>query len=353
MKASLPLLALAAACGTVFAAEPATYRCERLLQAYANVTDLAGDGTVAGAYRPDHDDWHAAVWADRRPQALANPDGMDQPAGEALAIHTAGDLVGRVTYLGHEHAYRWISGGPVALPGLTDAPTADSRAAGMNAHGRIVGFSTNDWDVRHAVLWKSGGRIVDLGALDGPNGRRRTASWANAIGPTGTVVGASEASLGSWHAVQWTDGRASLMDLGASAYGSTSEAMAVNRDDVVVGYSSIGTGTEPYRPIGWKQGVLFDLKPPAGGANSRANDINDAGTVVGSLEAVDRAALVWPGYEDEPIDLNTLLDADGCRDGAGKSYRLTHGIAINERGQILAGSFVLTEGLQTFRLTPY
>jgi hypothetical protein len=73
---------------------------------------------------------------------------------------------------------------------------------------------------------------------------------------------------------------------------------------------------------------------------------------VGSIDTDDKGALVWPHYDDEPIDLNTRLDADGCRDAAGNSYRLTHGIAINDRGQILAGSFVLYDHFEAFRLTP-
>lgn len=353
MRTALTTLALAAMATASLAAEPATYRCERLVQAYANVADIGRDGAVAGSYRPDHDDWHAAVWSSRRPETLANPEGMDEPAATPFAVQTSDDVAGSVIHLGHEHAYRWIYGWPVALPGLTDSPIEDSRAADLNSRGQAVGFSTNDEGVQHAVLWKKSYRVVDLGALAGDQGTHRTASRANAISPTGTIVGRSDAKLSTWHAVQWTGGRSTLVDLGLSAYGAFSEAVAVNGDDVVVGFSSIGTSTQPYRPIGWKQGVLFDLKPPAGATNSRANDINDVGTVVGSIESEDKGALVWPHYEDEPIDLNTRLDAQGCRDASGKSYRLTHGIAINEHGQILAGSFVLSDGLQSFRLTPY
>jgi probable HAF family extracellular repeat protein len=353
MRTAYTLLALAAMAGSGHAAEPATYRCERLVQAYSNVTDIGREGTVAGAYHPDQDDWHAAVWSARRPETLANPEGMAEPAPTPFAVQTRDDVAGSVTHLGHEHAYRWIYGWPVALPGLTDSPTEDSRVADLNGHGQAVGFSTNDKGVQHAVLWKKSYRVVDLGALAGDQGVHKTASRANAISPTGTIVGRSDAKLSTWHAVQWTGGRASLVDLGLSAYGAYSEALAVNGDDVVVGFSSMGTSTQPYRPIGWRQGALFDLKPPAGATNSRASAINDGGTVVGSIDSEDKGALVWPHYEDEPIDLNTRLDAQGCRDASGKSYRLTHGIAINARGQILAGSFVLSEGLQSFRLTPY
>jgi probable HAF family extracellular repeat protein len=354
MRATLTTLSLAAMATTSLAAEPATYRCERLLQAWTNATDMNGEGVVAGTYKPDrHDSWHAAVWRNRRPETLANPAGMESGTGVAYAINRLGDLAGSVSYLGHERPFSWLQGMPTELPQLTDAYGANGRATDLNAHGQAVGFSTNSWGIEHAVVWKNG-KVMDLGALAGVLGPHKTTSRANAINATGTIVGRSDAPLNTWHAVQWTGGRrSSLVDLGASAYGFYSEAAAINRDGVVVGVSSVdGEQRQLYRPIGWNNGTVFDLKAPAGATGSRANDINDAGTVVGSIDTDDRGALVWPHYGDEPIDLKTLLDADGCRDAAGHGYRLTHGIAVNERGQILAGSFELYDHFESFRLTP-
>ncbi|MGM9487415.1 hypothetical protein [Ideonella sp. YS5] len=351
MRTALTTLALAAIATTSLAAEPATYRCERLLQAWTNAADIGRDGAVAGTYRPDHDTWHAAVWRGRRAEMLPNPTGMESGTAVAFAINRQGDLAGSLTYLGHELPFVWIQGVPTALPQLTDAFGANGRANDLNARGQAVGFSTNALGVEHAVAWKNG-QAIDLGALAGVHGPHKTASRAHAINASGTIVGRSDAPLNTWHAVQWTGGRSSLVDLGASAYGAYSEALAVNRDGVVVGFSSLGEWTSPYRPIGWIDGIAFDLQAPAGAAEARATDINDAGTVVGSIDSQDKGALVWPHYGDVPIDLNTRLDADGCRDAAGHSYRLTHGIAINERGQILAGSFVLYDHFEAFRLTP-
>jgi hypothetical protein len=66
----------------------------------------------------------------------------------------------------------------------------------------------------------------------------------------------------------------------------------------------------------------------------------------------DRVALVWPHYLDEPIDLNTRLDAKGCHDAGGHPVPLEAAWAINNHGQILVTGRNEFSGPATLRLTP-
>lgn len=144
------------------------------------------------------------------------------------------------------------------------------------------------------------------------------------------------------------------MDLGASAFGVYSKAWSVNRYGVVAGNSSVGLDTSHIRPIGWTGGEAFDLKPAVNEMDSRARDINDAGTVVGHInsDTPRLLALVWPHYQDAPIDLNTRLDARGCHDADDNRARLTQGVAINNRGEILAKGLFGFSQFEWFRLVP-
>jgi len=352
MKLSLSVLALVTQASAAFAqtSEPVTYRCERVIEGWLNTADINDDGVIVGSNRPKRDTWHAATWVGKRMEIVPNLAGHEKDSAQGRAINRHGDLAGWVVDLGHLWPLMWTQGIAAKLPTLTDAWDADGAALSLNARGHAAGYSTNAQGYQHAVLWKNG-TVVELGALEGDHGWRKTASLANAINASDTVVGRSDTTNARYHAVQWANGRASLVDLGASASGAFSEARAVNRDAVVVGYSSVGDTAEPRRPFGWVGGVAFDLRPPVNATGAVANDINDAGTVVGTIETEDKGAVVWPHYSDEPIDLNSRLDANGCRDGSGNTYRLTHATAINNRGVILAGSFVFPE-FESFRLIP-
>jgi len=349
---SIFALTALAATGT-WAAEPATYHCDRLVKAGTNAHDINDRGVVAGATSVKSEGWYPAIWRQRQVQTLPQVAGFERATNIARAINRKGDLAGNVNDQGYQLAALWIDGIGKTLPSFPNGSSPTSEAVAINDRGQAVGYSTNSMARKHAALWKNGS-VIDLGALVGQQGVHKTDSQANAINASGMIVGRSGGPRSRKQAVQWTDGtRASLVDLGATAFGVESEALSVNAEGVVVGYSTVGDTSQPNRPIGWIGGVGFDLKPFAGAEGSVAQDINDAGTVVGHIETGDRGAIVWPHYNDEPIDLNSLLDATGCQGPAGQTYRLTHSMAINNNGEILAGSFVLDEGVfESFRLTP-
>lgn len=344
-------LAAMAMFGNAWAAQPATYHCTRLDNSYGAL-GIDDRGVVTGTVQVLGDGYHPAVWRRRTAAALPYVPGFEGDTTRVYASNRHGHMAGSVdARTGGTRPVLWTDGVPALLPRLVDAGDGTVRA--LNERGHAVGDSMNAEGLGHAVLWKNG-KVVDLGALGDPDDAPQLMSAALDINASGMVVGVSASPVdGMLQAVQWTSGtRATLVDLGAHAYGVYSEARSVNRDGVVVGLSSIDDGWMT-RPIGWINGVAFDLKGRAQSDESGANGINDAGTVVGyATEGNPRnAALVWPHYSDEPIDLNTRLDARGCRDDNGQPVRLTHAVAINNRGEILA-KVATWEGTISYRLVP-
>ena len=349
VKIVFALTAAAAAAGT-WAEVPHTYRCERLVSGLG-ASDINDRGTISGSVEVEGDGIHPAIWRGRNVEALPHLAGFEGADTRAFSINRKGDMAGVVSTGGGLWPVLWTEGVGRRLPLLPHAADDTGEAFSLNSRGHAVGYSINSLGVEHAALWKNG-KVIDLGALKGPDGARKIASRAHAINFSGMVVGRSETPERGYHAVQWSNGTAaSLVDLGATAFGIASEARAVNGNGVVIGASSVGDDGVMRRPIGWIGGAAFDLKPVQG-VDTGVTDINDTGTVVGYIDEIERGALVWPHYFDAPIDLNALLDGNGCRDADGNPARLIIASAINSRGQILATGMFEFPKFESFRLTP-
>jgi probable HAF family extracellular repeat protein len=225
-------------------------------------------------------------------------------------------------------------------------------AHGINNAGVIVGISSNG-TVSRPTMWTntgSGYTPSDLGTIAGTataTGR----AWS--INQAGAVVGLSTSASGTSQATLWNAG--TITNLGSLGDGTRfSQAYAINGSNQIVGSSQtgqtvgqlIGTGsTTPItRAFIWENGFIMELSPfnlytpenngPTTNYHSVANDINDAGWVVGNSQRIAGApavATLW--IDGTPIDLNSFLAPDS-------GWVLTSAEGINERGDIVGfGTF--------------
>lgn len=107
---------------------------------------------------------------------------------------------------------------------------------------------------------------------------------------------------------------------------------AINNSEQVAG--SLTTESQGRRAYVSEDGQLSILPPLNGAESSTANDINDAGLVVGhSAVSGEARATLWD--EGVAIDLTQQIDpADPLHD----TVRLWNALLINDRGQIVANA---------------
>jgi probable HAF family extracellular repeat protein len=150
---------------------------------------------------------------------------------------------------------------------------SESAAFGINATGQVVGESETTDGSRHAVSWTRAGGIVDLKTLGGAD------STATAVNERGQVIGYSTTSNQQTHAFVWTR-EGGMIDIGTLG-GAASYPAAINAAGEVVGYSQTADGSQ--HPFTWtRSGGIVDL-----GFEGTATAVSPSGEVVG--EAGGRA----------------------------------------------------------------
>jgi probable HAF family extracellular repeat protein len=284
----------------------------------------------------------------------------------AEAINSRGDVVGS-----GDHAFLYSGGALTFLPTL--GAGTFSTALGVNDRDDVVGFSNTPTEA-HAFLYHAGA-ITDLGTLGGgfslandvndagqvvgtsfdatfrtlpflyDHGQMRSLGFdgvAAAINASGQIAGlffVHPPSADPLHAFLFTGGE--RLDLGTLPGGAESGAEDVNNAGEVVGWSRSATSDE--RAFLYTGGVMHDLGT-LGGSTSHAYAINDLGQVVGTSRDARGfpQAFVWSGgvmrnLNDlvPPIPGGFLWDARG----------------INNRGQIAAYGLV-NANFHAFLLTP-
>jgi probable HAF family extracellular repeat protein len=223
----------------------------------------------------------------------------------AVGVNNRGQVVGQVlTSRGGMRAALW-EGDEVHELGTLSGPWTSSASA-INDQGHVVGWSQIGSPEAvtglRAFLYRDG-RMLDLGS----GGRRLSA--ATAINASGTVVGYTEGTDGTHHAVAWRDGV--MHDLGVGL-----SPLAINRAGQVVGRRVGAIGSA----FLWEGGQLRDLLPP--GSNwSAAHGINDAGQVI----VAGGQGFIWDGtwtlrFEPSP------------------EWRFIYPRAINNVGQVVGES---------------
>ena len=195
-------------------------------------------------------------------------------SAQAFDVNDAGQVVG----IAGNRAFLWQSGTKTALGTLANGSAAS--ASGINEAGQVVGYAalTTPPSGTHAALWSSG-TITDLT----PEVPVNQGAAATAVNEAGQVVG--NISYGT--AFLWQNNALTFLgDLG----GGFSFANDINDAGVVVGSSYTSQMTPlglMQHPFVWKDGVMTDLGLLAGAEDGGAAAINNLGQIVGSSGRTD------------------------------------------------------------------
>lgn len=243
----------------------------------------------------------------------------------ASGINNSGQIVGRGTNAnGDREAFLYEND---SMHGLGFLSSLDQRsdATSINNLGNIVGSSHNSSGQREAFFYDyNTGLMQGIGGLDPFN----VHSLALDVNDANYVVGVSRSVNSGSEAFVWdpVSGMQGLGFLNSSL--SASVARAINETGQITGYSinSFGQG----EAFIYDNGVMMGLGALPSGGETYANDINDAGYVVGygydfSAGSQNRAIL-YDG--SEIIDLNTLLPTNS-------GWELFTAEGINNQNQIV------------------
>ncbi len=265
--------------------------------------------------------------------------------GHAAGINDTGVVIGLQAQGGG--AFQWSSAG-----GLQSMPTFAARPGAINASGAIVGVNgsgtaalLHDPAGNPVVSTLVGGQsfvradaINDAGvaAISFQSGNTQglyrytpgaglstvmtstQGAYGRDINNAGVIVGSDGNS-----AVIWDAGNAMTV-IGGVPVGSSAEAIAINNGNLVVG--------EIQDNVGNRDGfvVVNGMALALGTSTWRAVDVNDAGVIVGSLDAGGGFVAEWNGSSANPTALSSLLDSSAA------GWTIIGAIGINNAGQIVA-----------------
>lgn len=259
-------------------------------------------------------------------------------ASEAWAINNSGVVCGIATNsAGRRRAVKWV--GNV----ITDLGTLggnESGALGINDRGDIVGYAEtgandiNGFPIRRAVVWPSGGGIVNLGVLPGGD----THSYAYDINNYGGACGYSDDGPGGAfvrHPVKFENG--GVQNLG-SLGGTFGHAWAINDKSEISGDSYL-PGNSQSRAYKWSNGFMKDVGTLQSGY-SFASDINVFGQMCGTSPRTLPRAVRWVGNNDTIQDINNFLPNG--------SPTMDRAEGVNGVGQVIVES----TGQDVYLLTP-
>jgi probable HAF family extracellular repeat protein len=246
-----------------------------------------------------------------------------------------------------------------ALPGGSSSPlwiSANGLIAGVSENGETDPLYTGLPQSR-AVLWQHG-KIKDLGTL--PEGGYE--SEANAVNSAGQVVGSvlntvpdanSMAVANYWffnlpygyqqRAFLWDEQRG-MRDLGTLSGGTDAQAILINEEGQVVGWSYVGSApTSACAPLRvatgsfiWEEGKGMRNLGGLGGTCTLAAYLNSHGQVVGQSNLTgDQSTHAFLWEHGSMKDLGGSLGGD-----------FTGAFTLNERGQ--AAGFAFLAGDATF-----
>jgi probable HAF family extracellular repeat protein len=263
----------------------------------------------------------------------------DNPLGEAFScwpFFASGTPTGKIC-----RGFRWQNNVMTALPAF--AGGFDSYATAANNAGQIVGWAENGvhdpscdpaFQVLQfrAAIWQPDGTMEELPPLPGDS-----TSAATAINDRGQVVGISGAcgvavgGVSAAHAVLWESGVPT--DLGTLGGHSWNTPAAINNHGTVVGFSLRAgqDGTRNFQAFVWSRANGMQALPmPATDVRSEALGINDREQIVGLSRAPSGIrAVLW--QNSRFTDLNDLTLS-------GSPY-LLFANDVNDAGEIVGEAY--------------
>ena len=294
------------------------------------------------------------IWTGGATSSLPHPPGIENT--QATAVDNQGRVYGWYRYAERSFRIRvpvrWIGGLVSELPSTfrdvsTFGPTSSPSGAFLVIEQQPFDNPTQGW--RNENGWEEerdftadNGDPTRAFLLNGTS-RVTVGKWPTSVHPTGVDVNEAgqvvgRVGLGGWNhtqAYRWDAERGAVL-LGTLG-GRSSRAVAINDAGQIVGVSEFTKRTSTtidyrQRAFLWEAGAMRDLGVLPGFAGAAPADINDAGVVVGHLNATDNpfqadAAFVW--RNGTMVVLDDLIPS-----GAG--WNLTRAVAINTSGQILA-----------------
>ena len=250
-------------------------------------TAINASGKVVGRSQTGAGITHSFVWTPGGTDGVvSNPQMKDlNPAGgssQATAINTSGQIAGVMAVSGpgmqvNDRAFLYTNGTTKQLPLPTTGNYSLSYAYGLNDAGKVVGeVYTNQGITGHAFIY-NGTTSTELGDLGGGS------STALAINKNDKVVGYSANSDGFDRAFVYSNG--TMNDLGTLG-GNYAYANGINNNDQIVGGSFTDAADSIYHAFSTDGTTMTDLNTritsqAAGWVLSEAKDINDAGAIVG------------------------------------------------------------------------
>ncbi|WP_341678479.1 hypothetical protein [Niveibacterium sp. SC-1] len=226
----------------------------------------------------------------------------------------------------------WHEGQVATLPPL---PGGDlSYAGGINDAGQVVGISTNAAFDARPVVWNAG-QPTDLGG---------EGAGARAINESGLIVGYASLPAGGTHAALWQDGV--LTGLGGLG-GNLAGAEDINDAGQIVGLSTV-SDTGPYHATLWDHGLIIDLGTSAG-QNSSAVAINARGQIVGYYIDIVQGGgpVLWEN--NAPLLLEALVDPATITPG----WSIGNPADINDLGWIVGAAYnAQTQESRAYLLRP-
>lgn len=333
-KGWLTALALAAFCGWT-APEPANAQTSySILELQGVAQRINQNGEIAGWVYVGADA-HAAVYSGGawRDLGVAAPD--DQLSA-LFDINSAGAVVGYsfASLPGPDNRWQAVfaPAGATTVQALS-VVAPDSFAYAINDTGAIAGCLNRYDDVfpdPHRAFLYSGGTVTDLHALLAGN-PTLDFTCARDLNNLGAVVGEVQSTSAPQRGFLYQGGTVTLLQQGV-AY--LTNARAISNAGLVVGEGRIAGYTADHAVVyNVATGAISGLGLETTGAfNSRPNDVNGNGDVVGMmfLAVGEHAFLVSDGAI---ADLNDLLPN-------GSEWVLQEALSINDGGQIVGRGYL-------------